>query len=217
LGGQKVNTIKPNTINTNAINCNIFNLIGAKAMNNNCLDEAAVTSRAKKRAPQSGFTIVELLVALVVVMAVIFIYGLNSANYTNNQSTILRLATMHHVGVSKAEQLAEPTSLERAISGLNATTTTLGSLAPVNAVANFSDELDLNGQIVPSGKGTFIRQWMIVNNKPTEGSQAIFVSVYERYRSDSLRYFYIVRGERKAQALESFDQIKLEQLQKMEQ
>jgi prepilin-type N-terminal cleavage/methylation domain-containing protein len=151
---------------------------------------------------QSGFTLIEALVALILLL--IFITGYTIINSKNLiiQSTILRNSNMHSAAVFKAQELLKPDVIQRILAQIPPGQQQLGSLSPSQPQPGFVDELDLQGNPAAPGRGQLIRQWVVLNNKPTFGSQMVVVLVRDRYSPSIRRLYTKIRAERKSQILE---------------
>jgi hypothetical protein len=163
------------------------------------------TKPRRKVNNQAGYGLIDVILALLLTLAIVVLYGRTTINAIKNENNILSRNTMHHLAVTKAQELVQPIVLER-LAGNFIAAEQLGTVAPSTPLSGYTDEIDFKGQNVPVGKGAFIRQWTIINNKPLVGNQLIVVSIYPRNEVDEVFYFSLVRGERKLTGTVNLDE-----------
>ena len=161
------------------------------------------TNLSIKFSRQAGFSLLEYIIALTILMIAFVAWLQLTATAVNNGRFVQKLADVKTLSSSKVMELSQRATA--IVQSFSPGQSRVGSLEPDNLVSGYFDELNESGCIIsrnpqgqlvldcsnvsaPPSAGVnptfsqsavpkYLRQWMIVRDQPTIGDISVYVSV----------------------------------------
>jgi hypothetical protein len=154
--------------------------------------------KAIERRDEAGLTILEYIIALIIVMVAFVTWLSLTSTGVRNGVFVKKLADVKWLSSQKAAELSDKATV--ILKQIPQTEQKIGSIAPNKAEAGYFDLLDETGNLITDESGSigtarYIRQWMIVKNFPVEGNISIYVSVSYKATNKVIRLAKVIKTD----------------------
>lgn len=152
----------------------------------------------KKRNGEAGVTILEYIIALVIIMVAFIAWLELTATAVKNGSFVKRIGDVKGLASSKAADLAK--RADELVKKIPKNQRRAGTVFPNRPIDGYFELLDASGAAIPNARKAlsyFERQWLVVKDLPAKGEVTVHVSVVykEAGRTSIIRYADAVKTD----------------------